>query len=67
MTKGTKLDLEDINLPQDKCIPQETVIKNVRLAAAYKNYAHFYALLKPLNTELYFLSFIALMKEKKKK
>lgn len=48
MTKGTKLDIEDINLPQDKCIPQETVIRNVRLAAAYVPYQKLCTLLCPI-------------------
>lgn len=47
MAKGTKLEHKNTNLPQDKCIPQETVIRNVRLAAAYVPYQKLCTLLCP--------------------
>ncbi|MHC1684499.1 MAG: spore coat associated protein CotJA [Clostridiaceae bacterium] len=52
MAKDVKSDLNmatTICKPEEKCIPQETVIKNVRLAAAYVPYQQMCTLLSPLD------------------
>ncbi len=52
MAKDVKLEFNlgtNIIQGQEKCIPQETVIKNVRLAAAYVPYQQMCTLLSPLD------------------
>ena len=39
----------NFNSPQDNCIPQELIIKNVRLAAAYVPYQQMCTILSPLD------------------
>ena len=42
-------EMYDANcMPMMNCIPQETVIKNVRLAAAYVPYQHMCELFRPI-------------------
>lgn len=51
MAKDIKLDSNiscNINSSQDKCFPQEMVIQNVRLAAAYVPYQQLCTLLSPI-------------------
>ena len=51
MIKDVKIDFsvsENISSSKDKCIPQEMVINNVRLAAAYVPYQQLCTLLSPI-------------------
>jgi hypothetical protein len=44
-------DMQEMNFsPMGKCMPQETVIRNVRLAAAYVPYQKLCAILSPLES-----------------
>lgn len=51
MSKDAKLSSNidsNMSLPQDKCIPQEMVIRNVRLAAAYVPFQELCTLFSPV-------------------
>lgn len=60
MTKGVKLENQNVRSSQDKCIPQETTIRNVRLAAAYVPYQKLCTILCPIEALKHGTAFLEL-------